>query len=110
MSVQVVGIAWYRREDYDRLMSMFSDAGDLPATFDKWRAKADKAHRVLTRQGLIVAKALVDPETFPDWCRARGMEMDKHARMKYGMEWASKVRLEPVPRKRARARRPARKR
>jgi hypothetical protein len=89
MQVSVTGIGWYRREDYDRLKAMFKDGSKLPDTFDSWLQSAQNLYDKLTGQGHVVVKADIDPDTFPEWCRTRGMEMDAKARMAYGNECAA---------------------
>lgn len=93
MQVTVTGIAWYRREDYDRLKEMFKDGDKLAATFDRWLAQAQSIYDRLTAEGNVVVKAEISPETFPGWCRAHGMEMDAKARMAYGNECAAEKHI-----------------
>jgi len=104
MPVSLVGIAWYRREDYDNLKATFKDSEDLPDTFDEWLEKAERVSGTLTGQGIAVVKAYIDPETFPAWCRDHGFEMDKVARMEFGTECAAnKLSAQRGRQKRARA-------
>jgi hypothetical protein len=86
----IVGISWYRREDYDLLMSMFLDRENLDDTFDDWHSQALEVSAKLTREGLVVEKAFIDPATFPEWCRANGLKMDAKGRVQYANEWAAK--------------------
>ena len=37
---RVIGLPWYRREDYATLVMLFSDADKLPGTYDAWLARA----------------------------------------------------------------------
>lgn len=76
----VVGIAWYREQDYDHLLSMFVDAADLPETYSEWLKSAQNTVVVLTLRGITVRKAYLDPVTFPQWCLANDVPMDKEAR------------------------------
>jgi hypothetical protein len=89
MQVSVTGIGWYRREDYDRLKAMFVDGHKLPATYDSWFKSAQGIHDKLTSEGHVVVKVEIDPDRFPEWCRARGLEMDAKARAAYGNESAA---------------------
>jgi hypothetical protein len=88
--VRAIGIAWYRREDYDRLMSMFPDREKLAGTFDDWLHNAERTYNRLLLEGFVIEKALLDPETFPNWCRANGMKMDAEGRLLYAREYAAK--------------------
>lgn len=86
MQVKATGIAWYRREDYDRLKAMFKDGWKLADTFDSWLSSAQNTYDKLTCEGQIVEKAYIDPDTFPEWCRAHRKEMDAHGRTAYANE------------------------
>lgn len=85
----VVGIPWYRREDWERLMEIFEDADILHDTFEDWRKDAGNTEGSLRRQGQIVVRAYIDPEAFPDWCRAKGVGIDAQARAQFASETAS---------------------
>jgi hypothetical protein len=86
------GIAWYRAEDYDRLKSMFPDGWKLPDTFESWLHTAQIVYDKLTAGGFVVVKAYIDPDAFPEWCRARGMKMTTEARTAYANECAADSR------------------
>ncbi|HEV3202619.1 MAG TPA: hypothetical protein VGZ73_32220 [Bryobacteraceae bacterium] len=88
-----VGMVWYRREDYARLKQMFPDGDSLPDTFEDWCEKSREVCGVLRSEGIVLRKVYLDPETFPAWCEARGLQMDAQARTKYAME----ARGEPLP-------------
>lgn len=81
--IRVVGIAWYRPEDYDAIRRVMADGKQLPASFHVWRMNAETGEKQLRRQGHTVVRAYIDPETFPDWCRARGHDVDAQARMDF---------------------------
>ena len=87
MPVEVIGFAWYRREDYDRLKAMFKDGEKLPDTYEDWLAKAQNTVLNLADRFLI-EKSYIDPETFPMWCAKRGLQMDAIARTRYSAEVA----------------------
>jgi hypothetical protein len=89
MQVSAAGIAWYRSQDYDRLKTMFPDGWKLPDTFEEWLEIAQILYDKLTADGHLVVKAYIDPNTFPEWCRAKGMEMDADARMDFGNDCAA---------------------
>lgn len=78
--MQIVGMVWYRAEDYDAIRRIMADGHKLPATFDEWRPKAEAGEQRLRVEGKTVFRAFVDPETFPDWCRTRGLDIDAKAR------------------------------
>lgn len=81
--LRVIGMAWYRREDYAHLRKLFEDGRNLPLTFDKWLKRAKLGKERLERQGAIVEKVYIDPEAFPRWCAERGLHIDANGRTQY---------------------------
>lgn len=78
-----VGIAWYNIEDYDAIRRIMADRDQLPDTFAIWRMKAEAREKLYQREGKVVVRVRIDPETFPDWCRSRALNVDSEARMLY---------------------------
>jgi hypothetical protein len=76
-----IGIAWYVSEKYDAVRRVMADGHQLPDSFDVWRTKAEHREKELRGLGQVVVRAVIDPETFPDWCRSRGLNVDSQARM-----------------------------
>ncbi len=87
-AVRIVGMVWYRREDYARLRKLFKDGHKLPATFDKWLEAAQKGKERFERDGHVVVKAYIDPDTFAGWCSTRFLNIDATARMQFANEAA----------------------
>lgn len=87
--ISAAGIPWYRREDWDALKRIFVDPDDLHDTFDEWRKAAGNLESNLRRDGHVVERAYIDPETFPDWCRSRGLNIDARARSQFASEFVS---------------------
>jgi hypothetical protein len=89
--VTAIGMVWYRLEDYDAIRRIMADREKLPDTFSEWRMKAETGEKTLRRAGHIVVRAFIDPETFPDWCRARGLDIDTQARNRFAAEIAEET-------------------
>lgn len=79
----VIGMALYRAEDYDAILGIMSDSHKLPGTFSEWLLKAENGEKELTASGHIVVRAIIDPKSFPDWCRSRNLNVDAEARMHF---------------------------
>ena len=79
----LIGMAWYYREDYDAILRIMTDSHMLPGSFEVWLAEAEQGEQQLKRDGYTVVRAHIDPETFPDWCRSRDLDIDSQARMDY---------------------------
>ena len=80
MTPKAMGLVWYRKEDYARLKSIFEDGDKLAVTYEDWLAPAEKFTRLVEAQGIRVIKAEVDPNTFPEWCAANGVDVDANGR------------------------------
>lgn len=88
MHVSVVGIGWYEREDYPRILEVMEDARLLPRTYNEFLEKAHLGERKLTSAGHRVVHAVIKPDEFVSWCRARNLKIDTHARQRWGNEFA----------------------
>lgn len=78
--VEVVGIPWYKREDYPRLLQIFEDSAKLPVTFDGWLSKAENIAKKFEERGVLVVRAVIDPDTFSAWCASQKLKVDASAR------------------------------
>ena len=83
LPIRAVGLVWYRRNDYSRVLQIMTDADELPPTWDKWLYRAEQALRRFEKSGMVVEKVYLDPEIFPGWCEARGLEIDAKARIAF---------------------------
>ena len=84
----VIGMSWYSRESYSRILEIMEDAGSLPPTYDQWLKKAEAGESKLQRAGHIVVRAVIDPDKFVAWCLARSLKVDAQARMQWAGERA----------------------
>lgn len=89
--IQHIGMIWYELENYDAVLRIMADRPKLPRTFHEWRMKAEAEEKRFRRDGKIVVRAFIDPETFPDWCRARGLNIDAEARHRFAATVAKSV-------------------
>ena len=80
MQVQIIGMAWYRPETFDRLRAMFEDGHKLHRTYDEWFAAAETGRKSLEVKGHRVVRVDIDPDEFPKWCNAKGMKINSAAR------------------------------
>ncbi len=86
--IRAVGIPWYRREDYPRILRIMADADKLPPTWDKWFYRAEQFRHRVEKSRQVAVKAYIDPDEFPAWCEARGLNVDAQARMAFANEAA----------------------
>lgn len=88
--IRAIGIAWYSREDYPRVLDVMDDADKLPRTYDRWRELAEAGEGREKAAGHIVVRAVIEPEEFVAWCRARGLNVDSKARTLFASEVAAR--------------------
>lgn len=82
----VVGVAWYRLKQWQRLRAVSIDADDLEDTYEEWLRQAEQKVADLSALGLCVEKVDVDVERLIAWCNERGLELDGRARSAYVTE------------------------
>ncbi len=83
MQVQIVGMAWYRPETFDRLRAMFEDGDKLHRSYKEWLSAAEFGRKSMEAQGIRVVCVDIDPDEFPKWCKANGMKLNAEARKGY---------------------------
>ncbi|MGB5230792.1 MAG: hypothetical protein WBN83_04655 [Desulfoprunum sp.] len=81
-------MVWYREEHWETLKKLFTDADRLPKTYGDWLQRAEEMKTQVQAAGDIVIKVYIDPETFPAWCRHKGLAMDAEARSQLAIEVA----------------------
>lgn len=83
MEILVVGIPWYRREDWEELRSVLSDTRALPVSYGVWLRAAENVVDQTEKKGYRTIKVHIDPKVFPKWCQSRGLRADAKARRQY---------------------------
>lgn len=83
MQVQIIGMAWFKPENFLRLRTMFVDGHKLHRTYPEWLKAAQTGYESFKAQGARVIKVDIDPDTFTKWCKSKGMRLDAQARMAY---------------------------
>lgn len=78
-----VGIAWYKRREWERLRQAVSDPERLEATHREWLRIAKKASRDLKAAGVDHERVIVRVDELVAWCRARNLPVDAGARGRF---------------------------
>ncbi len=79
----VLGIAWFRPEQWQRLRDVSDDVDHLEATHADWLLQATRMLKKLQRNGIAVRKVDIDVEDLVAWCNAAGRHVDGPARADY---------------------------
>ncbi len=91
----IQAMVWYKEEDWDTLIGLFSDSHLLPASYSEWLKKSEEMVKKVRSSGDVVMKVFIDPLTFPAWCQEKGKAMDKHARTELAIEVATEQSFGP---------------
>jgi hypothetical protein len=86
MKISALGLAWYRQEDYPRILGMMADACKLPKTFEEWEKIAILTEKQMIAHGHIIVRTIVNPDEFVRWCNEKGKVPDRQMRGHYVAE------------------------
>ncbi len=86
----IQAMVWYREEDWQHLLNIFSDVHLLPTTYGEWLVKANQNLEKAKESGDVVVKVFIDPEVFPDWCKKRSKQADAEARTQFAIDEVTK--------------------
>lgn len=85
-SAEVVsGVAWYRADQWPRLLEVSVDHSELGRTYAEWQAMATKGLAELARAGVWARKVDVDVDELVEWCRSEGRPVDGAARAAFAV-------------------------
>jgi hypothetical protein len=79
----ILGVAWYRREQWELLRALSVDVETLEETYDEWLKQAEYGFRTLGEQGISARKIIVDVNEIQAWCIANDRPLDGNARSEY---------------------------
>lgn len=88
--IRAAGISWFREEDYPRILEIMTDAHVLPPTYQVWREKAERQERTAKASGVIVIRAVIEPDEFLAWCAREGLNVDAKARTAFAADFAAR--------------------
>ncbi len=82
----VLGIAWFRPDQWELLRSVSADPDVLEPTHGEWEKLARRTIQDLARQGILARKVDVDVKRIQAWCKAQQRPLDASARAAYAAE------------------------
>lgn len=82
-STMVLGMAWYREEDYPTILQISDDRANMDDTYQTWLANAMRAKANMQQQGAIVKNVLVRPDELTQWCHTHGKPINGQARAEF---------------------------
>lgn len=87
-----IGMVWYLRKDYRRIVEIMEDGEQFPPSFDAWLGLAQMLETKLSDCGLSILRVTIEPETFLAWRAARGLPADAALRDLFASEYAFRHR------------------
>jgi hypothetical protein len=85
-STTIHGIAWYKSEQWQRLLEISEDRAELESTHAEWEQNAVQSMKKLMRSGLRLVKIPVDVEELLQWCLAANRPVNGETRSTYAAE------------------------
>jgi hypothetical protein len=79
----IVGIAWYRPEQWISLKDFCEDRDRMDATYEIWEKGAQEAMRQLRSSGEHVVSVDFNLEEFKMWCSANGKRPNAASRSEF---------------------------
>ena len=80
----IIGIAWFKDEaTYRRALALFIDSGNMPDSFEDWKALVERELELIKGSGNIALRADIDPETFAAWCASHGFRVNSQGRIAF---------------------------
>lgn len=76
----VVGVAWYRRHDWQRLLEVSVDREELEGSYDEWATAMPGRMAEVEQAGFTPHKIDVAVDELICWCRHNGRVVDGSAR------------------------------
>jgi hypothetical protein len=68
----VLGVCWYRQDQYERFLASANDREDLEDTWAEWQITAERVIRQYRAQGLDVRKVESDLDDLLAYCAVEG--------------------------------------
>jgi hypothetical protein len=82
----VLGVAWYRADQWQRFRALASDRDALHESYAEWEASAIEKLRELGTLGIVARAVLIDIDELVQWCRERKLAVDGAARAQFVAE------------------------
>ena len=79
-SQRVLGVGWYRPEQWTLLLSVSVDRDELESTHAEWLSSAESSLKTIREAGYNPVKIDIDVEEMIAWCKKNGVPVDGNAR------------------------------
>ena len=82
----ILGVAWYRADQWSLLRALAADSEELEQTHAEWLGSATKSLDQLRKQVVSAVKVDVDVGELSAWCQKHNRPLDGKARAEYTAE------------------------
>jgi hypothetical protein len=92
------GLAWYRREEYPRILEMMADRSEMHDTYDEWLRDVERLEARLVSDGHAVTHVIIDPEIFRSWCDQHNLKPVAKTRSRFVAEVGNAISNDDIRR------------
>lgn len=89
--VSIVGLVWFREDEFDAIRNLMADGDTLPTTYADWLETARLGEQHQRRAGYKLVRATIRPKEFKPWCKERGLELNANARTAFASWYAKEA-------------------
>ena len=81
-----VGMVWYARDNYARILEVMEDRDQLAPTYDQWLQSFKQIESFVRAQGGRPVHVEIEPDKFIAWCALRNQKVDANARKDFASD------------------------
>ena len=85
-TASILGIAWYKREEWPHLLEISADRDELEDTYEEWLHNAETRLHGKAEAGIYVMRVYINLDELQDWCIVQGRPLDGRARAVFTAE------------------------
>ncbi|MEX2723458.1 MAG: hypothetical protein Q6367_006155 [Candidatus Freyarchaeota archaeon] len=78
-----IGVACYRRDQWEQFLATADDSEKLELTWEEWRENVDKWINMMRSMGFKVVEVLIDIDELNEYCRKHHLPNNSETRSQY---------------------------
>ncbi|MEG3000391.1 MAG: hypothetical protein RR855_07565 [Comamonas sp.] len=90
-SASIVGLAWFREEEFDEIKRAMADGDTAFTTYADWLEAARRSEHHQLRAGHRLVRATIRPKAFKAWCKSRDLALDAASRKLFANWYAQEA-------------------
>jgi len=76
----ILGIAWYKPEEWSHLLEISADRDELEDTYEEWSHNAESRLHEMAEAGIDAVRIYINVHELEAWCLNQGCPLDGRAR------------------------------